>query len=201
MKTQELRRIIREEIRKALTESHENQTNYMFFQNLHTIKRMTEKMMEMDSQQVDQLLSSGHAWAVDHIATSTDDISEVATWLCNELNQDVPTIGSNINEFTATKKTLKEADVIPVGPDGNKVSDTQTIKNLNLAIKAVDASVRPKLINLITDPSAAKSLKSPAQRTALIGAIAITFGISEQEFSQIVSKIKGMLKNSSAAEK
>jgi len=32
----------------------------------------------------------------------------------------------------------------------------------------------------------------------LIGAIAIAFGVSEKEFSQIVSKIKGMLKTTEA---
>ncbi len=92
------------------------------------------------------------------------------------------------------RSILKEADVVPVGPDGNKIEDQQVIKNLNMAIKAVDASVRTKLIDLIEDPSAAKALRNPAQRTALLGAIAIAFGISEKDFSQIVGKIKGVLK-------
>lgn len=86
MKTQDIRSIIREEIRKALTESHDTQANYMFFQNLHTIKRMVEKMLEMNPTEVDRLLSDGHAWAVDHISTSTDDITEVGQWLCNEMS-------------------------------------------------------------------------------------------------------------------
>jgi tRNA G26 N,N-dimethylase Trm1 len=68
MKVQQLKNLIREEARKVLKE-HDDQTNYMFFQNLHTIKRMIEKMMEMNSEQVDQLLSNGHGWAVDHIAS------------------------------------------------------------------------------------------------------------------------------------
>jgi len=98
-----------------------------------------------------------------------------------------------LKEF-APEQQLHEADIIPMGPDGNQIKDIQTIKNLNLAVKAVNSSLRPKLTDLITDPDAAKSLKSPAQRTALIGAMAIAFGISEEEFSQIVSKIKGVLK-------
>ena len=96
----------------------------------------------------------------------------------------------------APEQKLQEADVIPIGPDGNEISDQTTIKNLNMAVKAVNSSVRPKLIDLITDPEAAKALKTPAQRVALMGAMAIAFGISEQEFSQIVSKIKGVLKKS-----
>lgn len=96
----------------------------------------------------------------------------------------------------APEQKLQEADVVPVGPDGNEISDQATIKNLNMAVKAVNSAVRPKLIDLITDPEAAKALKTPAQRTALMGAMAIAFGISEQEFSQIVSKIKGVLKKS-----
>ena len=88
MKNNILKNIIKEEIRKILTKEGQNeQTNYMFFQNLHTIKRMVEKMLQLNPQEVDTLLSNGHAWAVDHISTSTDDITEVGTWLCNELGQ------------------------------------------------------------------------------------------------------------------
>lgn len=84
MKRVELQKLIREEVAKVLKE-HGDQQNYMFFQNLHTIKRMVEKMLEMDPAEVDQLLSNGHGWAVDHISTSTDDVTEVGQWLCNEL--------------------------------------------------------------------------------------------------------------------
>ena len=98
-----------------------------------------------------------------------------------------------LKEFAPQQK-LNEEDVVPVGPDGNKIEDPVVIKNLNMALKAIDSSIRAKVIDLITDSGSAKALKSPAQRMALIGAIAITFGISEQEFSQITSKIKNLLK-------
>ena len=98
-----------------------------------------------------------------------------------------------LKEF-APQKQLQEADVIPVGPDGNKITDKGIITNLNLAVKAVDSSLRPKLVQILQDPDAAKTLKNPAQRAALIGAIAIAFGMTEKEFGEIVSKIKGMLK-------
>jgi len=98
-----------------------------------------------------------------------------------------------LKEF-APKQQIQEADVIPVGPDGNEITDKRVITNLNLAVKAVNSSLRPKLVQILEDPEAAKALRNPAQRAALVGAIAIAFGISEQEFSQIVTKIKGMLK-------
>jgi hypothetical protein len=101
-----------------------------------------------------------------------------------------------LKEF-APKQTITEADVIPVGPDGQKITDQQTIKNLNLAVKSVDSTLRPKLISLITDPEAAKALRTPAQRAALVGAIAIAFGITEQDFNQIITKIKKLLKTAS----
>lgn len=89
---------------------------------------------------------------------------------------------------------LTEADIIPFGPDGRKIEDQATIRNLNLALKAVDVSIRKKLIELITDPTTVKALKNPAQKTAVIGALAIAFGITEDDFSRIVSKIKTVLK-------
>lgn len=56
---------------------HSNTQNYMFFQNLKTIHHAVGKLLKMDPAQLDELLSNGHAWAVDHITTSADDIEEV----------------------------------------------------------------------------------------------------------------------------
>jgi len=66
-------------------ESHQEEKNYMFFQNLMTIKHNLEEIMAMDKSAVDNIISQGHDWANDHIATSKDDISEVADWLRNEI--------------------------------------------------------------------------------------------------------------------
>jgi len=89
MNTNTLKSLIKEEIRSILKEGDHDQQNYMFFQNLHTIKRMVEKMLAFNPQEVDALLSNGHAWAVDHISTSADDVGEVGTWMCNELDRDM----------------------------------------------------------------------------------------------------------------
>ena len=62
--------------------------NYMFFQNLQTIQHAIEELLNMDPSQVDAMLSDGHAWAVDHITTSADDIEEVYHFLTSSVGHD-----------------------------------------------------------------------------------------------------------------
>jgi hypothetical protein len=72
------------ELAKTLSSLKENcgeTSNYMFFGNLKTIKRLVDEMLEMDEAKVDAMLSDGHNWAVDHIATSKDDVEEVFNFL------------------------------------------------------------------------------------------------------------------------
>jgi hypothetical protein len=64
---------------KGLKEHQETQ-NYMFFGNLKTIKRLVDEMLEMDESELDSILSE-HNWALDHIATSKDDVEEVFNFL------------------------------------------------------------------------------------------------------------------------
>jgi hypothetical protein len=80
-------------MKKRLTEcgcnseiDHSNTNNYMFFQNLKNIKKMVDAMLQLDPAQVDQMLSDGHGWAVDHIATSKDDVEEVVGFLMNNMS-------------------------------------------------------------------------------------------------------------------
>ena len=60
---------------------NEDLGNYMFFQNLKTIKQMVDELLKLDEKMVDSILSNGHDWAEDHIATSKDDIEEVHNFL------------------------------------------------------------------------------------------------------------------------
>lgn len=70
---------------RSLKENHEGETqNYMFFGNLKTIKRLVDEMLEMDEAEVDAMLTNGHNWALDHIATSKDDVEEVFNFLAGE---------------------------------------------------------------------------------------------------------------------
>ncbi len=78
----------RNEGREYEHEDHEGgHQHYMFFQNLISIKHYIEEILNMDPAQVDELLKNGHDWACDHIATSKDDIQEVAEWARNEMEQ------------------------------------------------------------------------------------------------------------------
>ena len=63
-----------------LTNEDENESesnNYMFWQNLKTIHHASGKLLTMDQAKIDEMVANGHAWAVDHISTSADDIEEV----------------------------------------------------------------------------------------------------------------------------
>jgi hypothetical protein len=66
-------------------EEHEN---YMFFSNLKQIKMMAEKLLSLDKDEIDEMLSDGHDWAQDHISTSKDDIEEVCNFFKIELDDE-----------------------------------------------------------------------------------------------------------------
>lgn len=70
---------------QEIHEGHDEMQNYMFFQNLNTIKNAIEELMELDPAKVDAILTDGHGWALDHIATSVDDIEEVYHFLTNSI--------------------------------------------------------------------------------------------------------------------
>lgn len=70
-----------EKLKKSM---NEDLNNYMFFQNLKTIKQMVDELLKLDEKMVDGILASGHDWAEDHITTSKDDIEEVHNFLMAE---------------------------------------------------------------------------------------------------------------------
>lgn len=72
------------------TEGDNVSNNYMFFQNLKTMKGAIEDMLEMNQSEVDKILSDGHGWALDHIATSADDVEEVYHFLENSMGGELP---------------------------------------------------------------------------------------------------------------
>lgn len=76
-----MRNTILESLRR-LSEGSENE-NYMFFQNLKTIRDAADAILNMNESMVDMILSNGHDWASDHIATSKDDVEEVYNFLKN----------------------------------------------------------------------------------------------------------------------
>lgn len=69
---------------KSMNEDKGESQNYMFFSNLQTIKRLVDDMLKMDEKEVDEMLTNGHNWALDHMATSKDDVEEVYNFLRSE---------------------------------------------------------------------------------------------------------------------
>jgi hypothetical protein len=71
---------------KAVKEGNEEE-NYMFFSNLETIKRLVDKLLEMDKTEIDTMLKE-HDWASDHITSSKDDIEEVFNFIAGNEDQE-----------------------------------------------------------------------------------------------------------------
>lgn len=69
----------------------------MVFQNLAKIKKCIECMIDVSSNnpEADDLILN-HAWMVDHIATSADDLQEACDFMCNRLGEDNTTRSENV---------------------------------------------------------------------------------------------------------
>ena len=85
-----MKSLITQKLQEMVEEGHSELQNYMFFNNLKTIHDAITELMQMDPQAVDQLLSDGHNWATDHMATSADDIEEVYHFLNATLDSHEP---------------------------------------------------------------------------------------------------------------
>ena len=96
--------------------------HYMFFQNLASIKHYIDEIMKMSPDEVDNLLKNGHDWAADHIATSKDDIQEVAEWIRNEMeggNGEAPAGGEEEEVLVEPENVEVEVEK-PEVEDGEK---------------------------------------------------------------------------------
>lgn len=85
-------------------EKHHEVENYMMFGNLETIKRLVDELLTMDPAKIDMILKDGHSWAVDHVATSKDDIEEVFNFLKNEMTESPMGVEENVEEPANEKK-------------------------------------------------------------------------------------------------
>jgi len=77
----------------------------MFFGNLKIIKKYVDAMLQMPPDQVQEILSNGHDWAADHVATSKDDVQEVGDFLMNEMHQ-----GNEMDSYN-----MQQPQFIPAG--------------------------------------------------------------------------------------
>jgi hypothetical protein len=84
---------------KGLKE-HQETDNYMFFANVQNICNFCQEILSMDKNEVDKILSDGHGWATDHIATSKDDVEEVVNFLRTHTskNED-PKMGQKVHSM------------------------------------------------------------------------------------------------------
>lgn len=108
----DLRKFRQLNLAKTLKGLKENQdsNNYMFFANLQTIKRLVDGMLEMEESKVDAILSDGHGWALDHIATSKDDVEEVFNFLASHESEEHNTNHSEPS-FEETEGNLANKDL------------------------------------------------------------------------------------------
>lgn len=82
MKTIKLKDLLKESpLQSDSNQSTKQDNTYMFFQNLKTMHHAIGHMLQMPSDKVSKTLADGHGWALDHISTSADDVSEVYNFL------------------------------------------------------------------------------------------------------------------------
>jgi len=82
LKESDITRLVKKVLKEQETE------NYMFFSNLEQIKRQCEMLLEMDPNMIDEILSSGHDWADDHITEAKVNMDQVFDFIMNETNTD-----------------------------------------------------------------------------------------------------------------
>ena len=59
---------------------HNETSNYMFFGNLETMKRLIDELLTMDESEIDAILNE-HDWASDHISVATENLEQVFDFL------------------------------------------------------------------------------------------------------------------------
>ena len=82
--------------------------NYMFFSNLEQISRDIERLMSLDKQKIDDMISNGHDWAGEHVTTAKDDIEEVTNFLLGNIDGNDKPYSEEINEQGIIKRTFSE---------------------------------------------------------------------------------------------
>ena len=97
---------------EPMTEHEHESNNYMFWQNLKTMHHGAKEMLEMDSSRIDAILSDGHGWALDHVATSADDVEDVYHFIETEVDSyDGETQGGYSDEYGSVQNvTMNEAE-------------------------------------------------------------------------------------------
>ena len=82
-------------LKKVLKETEER---YMFFSNLEQMRRQCDILLDMDRDMIENILSNGHDWALDHIAESKNNLDQVFDFLMNETKKDGMELSMNIDD-------------------------------------------------------------------------------------------------------
>jgi|LauGreDrversion4_2_1035121.scaffolds.fasta_scaffold01231_17 hypothetical protein len=85
---------------------------YMFFSNLEQIKRQCDILLEMDESEVEGILSNGHDWAQDHVATAKESLDQVFDFLMNETKREE----SNDEVMMESELSEKKKKNVPTNP-------------------------------------------------------------------------------------
>ena len=100
---------------------------YMFWQNIETIKEAAEHILSMDKDKVNEILADGHAWALDHIATSADDVEEVYHFLENReddyegnMKKEYGTYNESVKGRIIHSDEFGFTELLPMNEDGGK---------------------------------------------------------------------------------
>lgn len=112
-----VKKIINEDMNCETDYMEEESNNYMFWNNLKTIHHAIKDMLEMDKNEVDRLLSDGHGWALDHIATSSDDIEEVYHFLSAQDNE---YMSESVKGKIIHSDEFGFTELLPMNEDGGK---------------------------------------------------------------------------------
>lgn len=73
---------------KNIKESKDEElNNYMFFENLHIIKRCIDDVLKMNHKEIDALLEE-HNWATDHISGASLSVQRVCSFIKNEIKKE-----------------------------------------------------------------------------------------------------------------
>jgi hypothetical protein len=104
------------ELAKTLRSLKENQetSNYMFFGNLETMKRLVDELLTMDQSELDSILTE-HDWASDHISVATENLEQVFDFLAGhnspeETEEDSEEMEMNDNEMGTEKESQEETE-------------------------------------------------------------------------------------------
>jgi hypothetical protein len=122
----------------ACMQNQEKPESYMFFGNLQTIRRAVDAMMQMDPEKVDHILQDGHNWAADHIATSKDDIEEVAGFLMNEM--ETPYLAQTFESYSSVRESWTDDPYEKLAEDlqdAIKNRDWQLVKKVAFSLRYV----------------------------------------------------------------